>query len=246
MEQTEQYHCHRCGHPLDAASLFCAQCGAPQLQISQFDIVDSTSDGSTAEQHGEAPSPAALPGQPPDQLQHGVQWKSAIIVSLAVSSAAGVLCILALAAPALSTVCFFWVVSASLIALALYRRRVPMAWIDSGVGARIGMLVGIFTACVPTAVSACFLLLMRYAWHRSAPFDAQITSAISQGMARAAESNPDPQVLQSTTALLLSPEGRAGYMLAFAIMLGAFILGFSIVSGAVGAKLIPAPRRPAA
>ena len=184
----------------------------------------------------------------------GVQWKSAVLSALVVSVAAGLLSILGLAVPALSALCFFWVVSGSLIALGLYQRRigrigvsgtVPVAALTPGVGARIGLLVGIFTAFAIATVTALALLLGRYAFHMGPPFDAQLTAIIREGMRRAAQNGSDSQLVQNVMTFWLSPEGRAGYILLTTGVMTFGIVILCMIAGAIGARIVLPSRRTA-
>ncbi len=223
---------------VDIASPFCSHCGAPQLSVPATELPE-TSAPAEADLAGAVLSAAgSLPVHP-----NGTQWKAALHVSLAVGVASGVLCGAAMLFPPLYTVCFFWTLSGAMIALALYRRRVPLASIDSAAGARIGLLAGLFMSAAMTAIGSIFLVLLRFVWHKGGEYDAQISDAIHQGMTRAAQNNPDPQLVQNSMKFLLSPEGRAGYTLAMVAFLAVLLIFFSAVSGAVGAKLMPTYRK---
>lgn len=215
----------------------------------------------SAEKESTADSAAGIDGYSSNGLPAapvaatGVQWKSAVLSAVVVAVAAALLSILGLAVPALSVVGFFWVVSASLIALGLYQRRVvrmggavgavPLAAITPSVGARIGLLVGIFTAFAIAVVTAVALLLGRYAFHMGAAFDAQLTVIIREGMRRAAQNGSDSQLVQTVMSFWLSPEGRAGYILLTTGVMALGIVILCMISGAIGARMMLPSRRTA-
>ena len=245
MVLVEQRPCHRCGTLIDVSCPFCPQCGSPQLSVPQYDMPEQEAAGAGGANYSGAA--VAASGAPPLHAlaADGVQWKLAVWACFIVALAAGLLCAVALIVPALYSVAFFWTLSGSVIALAVYQRRAPMARLDGGTGARIGLLTGILMASALAFAGSIFMALLRYVWHKGADFDAQISDAIHQGMARAAENSPDPQLVQSSLKSLLSPEGRAGYTLAMGAFLAVLLVVFSTISGAVGAKLMPRRRAPA-
>ncbi|GEM_PF-2252218 len=173
-----------------------------------------------------------------------MDWRSIVRISLIVAGVSGLLCVLSFVVPPLSLACFFWVISCSMITIRLYQRKVAIAPLNAGAGARIGVIVGLLTAFVTMTVNAATMVIQRYALHMGGTFDAQLTASIHQAMQRAAEGNPDAQV-QGFIHFWLSPEGRAGLVLATAAMLVAGIVVLSVVSGALAAKMFPARRRPA-
>ncbi|MHB1022433.1 MAG: zinc ribbon domain-containing protein [Acidobacteriaceae bacterium] len=231
-------HCHRCGTLLSPASPFCPQCGAPQLYCPSYEsaelIPGSSGDEAGFTAHGRSLAASV----------HVVDWRAVVNISLVVAAIAGGLCILAFVVPPLSIACFFWVISCSLITIRLYQRKVTPMTLDAGMGARIGMIAGLLTAFSTMTVNAITMVIQRYALHMGATFDAQLTASIHQAMTRAAENNPDVQI-QSFLSFWLSPEGRAGLVLATAAMLVAGIVVLAVVSGALAAKMFPARRRPA-
>ncbi len=71
---------------------------------------------------------------------------------------AGVAAVLSLVSQRVQVVFLFsllWTVSGSIITLALYQHRRPLAWMDAGIGARIGLVVGLaLVACLGVAWAA--------------------------------------------------------------------------------------------
>jgi hypothetical protein len=125
-------------------------------------------------------------------------------------------------------------VSGSMITLSLYQRRKPGAWMDAGVGARIGVVVGLaLMACFGVATAGAGLV-ERYGLHGMAGFDAQLSEQVHAMVEKVSATNPQPP---DVIAYLNSPEFRAGMMLAGFAMLSGFLLVLSTIGGAVGGLL---------
>ena len=83
-----------------------------------------------------------------------MEWKTAIrCAALVAVIAAGVERVWRMRVQGVSLLGWLWTISGSMIALALYQRRRPLAWMDAGVGARIGLVVGLaLVACLRSCV----------------------------------------------------------------------------------------------
>ena len=96
----------------------------------------------------EADTTGAVPPPRPQQ----VEWKTAIRCAVLVAGIAAVLSLVAARVELVSPLSWLWTISGSIITLALYQRRRPLAWMDAGVGARIGVVVGLaLVACLAVA-----------------------------------------------------------------------------------------------
>ena len=150
---------------------------------------------------------------------------------------AAVAAVLSLAAArfeVVSPLSWLWTVSGSLITLALYQHRRPLAWMDAGIGARIGVVVGVLLVCCLAVAMAAGGLVARYVLHNMAAFDAQITQQLHQQIEHALATNPEAK---SIRGYLYSPEFRAGMMLAGFAMVSGLLLVLSTIGGAVGGLL---------
>ena len=208
-------YCHRCGGELaagDGGSPFCPQCGAPQIYMTEQAAAEDA-EGSTG----------ILPPPRPQQ----VDWKVAIQCAIAVSLVAALLSVASTGLPALSALSWLWTVSGSLIALGLYQRRRPQAWMDAGVGARIGIVVGLTLVMSIAVAMATAGLVARYKLHAMGTFDAELRAQID----KAAAMNPQPAEVMR---YIYSPEFRAGMMLAGFAMMAGFVMVLSTLGGAVG------------
>jgi hypothetical protein len=216
--------CHRCGQDLPenrGEGPFCPHCGSPQLFLPDYEQQESGAEDNTT---------GAIPPPKPQR----VDWKTAIRCAVLVAGIAAALSLLSTRVQAVSPLTWLWTVSGSLITLALYQKRRPQAWMDAGVGAKIGVVVGLaLMACFAVAMAAAGLVA-RYGLHTMAGFDAQLTAMLHAQIQKASATAPEPpEVLR----FLYSPEVRAGMMLAGFAMLSGFLLVLSALGGAVGGFL---------
>lgn len=212
--------CHRCNGELvsgEGASPFCPHCGAPQIYLSEAAEADSTS--------GED-STGVLPPPPPQE----VEWKTAILCAILVALVAAVFSVVSTKVPAFSFVSWLWTVSSSVVALGIYQRRKPQARMDAGVGARIGVVVGLTLITSIGITMAIAGLVARFGLHNMGTFDAELRSQIE----KAASANPQPAEMMR---YIYSPEFRAGMMLAGFSILAGMVMLMSTVGGAVGGLL---------
>jgi hypothetical protein len=216
-----QEYCHRCGGELparDGLSPFCPHCGSPQIYLQDYE-----------QQNGgaEADTTGAIPPPRPQQ----VEWKTAIRCAALVAGVAAGLSLLSQRVQVVSLLSLLWTISGSMIALALYQRRRPLAWMDAGVGARIGLVVGLaLVACLGVAWGVGGLVA-RYGLHSLGAFDAELTQTVHDSFEKASAMAPQPPEVKR---LWFSPEFRAGLMLFGFGMISTFLLILSTVGGAVG------------
>jgi|ERR1700722_6133400 len=214
-------YCHRCGGELpasDGVSPFCPHCGSPQIYLQDYEQQSGAAEADTT---------GALP---PPRLQQ-VEWKTAIRCALLVAGIAALLGMVAQRVQVVSLFSSLWTIGGSMITLALYQRRRPLAWMDAGVGARIGMVSGLaLVACLGAAL-AIGGLAARYGLHSMAGFDAELTQIMHVGYEKTVAMSPAPPEFQR---LFFSPEFRAAYVLAMLGITAGFLLILSTVGGAVG------------
>lgn len=217
-------YCHRCGEELsggDDLSPFCPHCGAPQLYLPDYDRPAETPETNTT-------------GAPPPPQPRQIEWKTAIRCALLVAAIAAALSLVATRFEPVSLLSWLWTVSGSLITLALYQRRRPAAWMDAGIGARIGIVVGVVLVSCLAVAMATGGLVARYGLHSMASFDAQLTQQLHTQIDHALAANPEAKAVRG---YLYSPEFRAGIMLTGFAMMGAMLLVLSAIGGAVGGLL---------
>src|ERR1019366_8474004 len=224
--------CHRCGGELPAGkgeSPFCPHCGTPQL----FLAIENQS----VETGGEPADGAASTGAVPPPRPQQVEWKTAILCAAAVAGIGSVLSLVAMRVDMLSPVSFLWIMSASLITLGLYQKRRPAAWIDVGVGARIGLVVGMCMALGLGIAMAGWGWVARFGLHSMGNFDAQMAQVQLQAVQKSMQQQPNGQLPAGWVGFVTSPEMRAGMMLATFAMATAGLLALSTLGGAFAGLL---------
>lgn len=225
MPQT-QAQCHRCGGdlpPADEFPAFCPHCAAPQLLLSEACLADPN-----------AGSEATTGAHPPPAPRQ-VEWQTAIGCAALVAFVAAVLSLLAVRIPVASFLSTVWVLTASLTTLALYQRRRPLAWMDAGIGARIGLTAGLLTVVLMATGFAILGLIARFGLHSLGNFDTAIAQMLIQVKTTAANSASPapPEVLK----LYDIAEFQAGLMLASLATAAVFLLLVSTCGGALGGLL---------
>ena len=218
--------CSRCHQTLESADCFCPVCGLPQLVYN--------TDGTPGQGQ-----PEQWSGPVRDASQ--VEWKPALRSVLALAIPAGLFCsipspvgifgLLLMAGTAA------WVV-------ALYMRMQRPAWITIGAGARIGLVTGIVGSWTSAAVTGVTLYAMRFWLHQGSVFDKFWQGVYQQLTQDWTTMGVDAQTLAIFQGLLLSPEGRAGWVLGAIVFLMAALLLFAVAGGAISAHLIARTRRP--
>jgi len=216
--------CHRCGGDLAVGkdvTPFCPHCGAPQIYLSEYEEQTSASAGE---------STGTLPPPRPRQIE----WKTAIRCAALVAAVAAVLSVVSAKVEMVSPLTWLWTVSGSMITLALYQKRRPQAWMDAGVGARIGLVVGL-TLMVGLACAAAIVgLVARFGLHSMAAFDIQLTQELHAQIEKAQAANPQTQ---DVLRFFATPEFRAGLMLSGFAMVSGFLLVLSTLGGALSGML---------
>lgn len=216
-------YCHRCGGDLPTSndvSPFCPHCGSPQIYLQDYEEQTSASGDTTG----------TMPPPRPQQIE----WKTAIRCAALVAGVAAVLSLVAAKVEMVSALSWLWTISGSLITLALYQKRRPQAWMDAGVGARIGLVVGLALMAGLACSAAIVGLVARFGLHSMATFDMQLTQELHSQIEKAQAANPQsPEVLR----FFATPEFRAGMMLTGFAMVSGFLLVLSTVGGALGGML---------
>jgi len=214
-------YCHRCGGELparDDVSPFCPHCGSPQIYLQDYEQQSGAVEANT--------TGAVAPPRPQQ-----VEWKTAIRCAVLVAGVAAGLSLVSQRFQVVSLVSTLWTISGSIITLALYQRRRPLAWMDAGVGARIGLVVGLsLVACLGVAWGVGGLV-GRYGLHSMAGFDSELSELLHVQYEKAIAITPQPPEMQR---FWFSPEFRAGMMLAGFGMVSGVLLVMSTVGGAVG------------
>jgi hypothetical protein len=199
-------------------SPFCPHCGSPQIFLQDYEQQTGATEVDTT---------GAVPPPRPRQ----VEWKTAIRCAALVAAIAAGLSLASQRLQMITLLSWLWTISGSIITLALYQRRRPLAWMDARVGARIGLVVGLaLVACLGVAWGASGLIA-RYVLHSLGTFDAELAQFLRLQFEKTSAISPQPPEVKR---LWFSPEFRAGLMLAGFGMTSGILLILSTVGGAVG------------
>jgi hypothetical protein len=217
--------CSRCHQTVQPEDCFCPFCGLPQLVY--------TADGSAA------------PGQPervgePIRDAATVDWKPALRLALSLAIPTGALC--SMYSPA-GILALPLMAGAGAWVVALYMRSRRPAWITIGAGARIGLVTGILGSWAAALTTAISLYAMRFWLHRGPALDADWLSQLSLATQYWASMGFSAQQIAMNKAIMLSPEGHAGFVLSSIGFLAVILLAFSVAGGALGARFLGRPRR---
>jgi hypothetical protein len=237
--------CHRCGGELpqgSGESPFCPHCGTPQLFLALENQSVETGGEPGVAADG-APSTGRVPPPRPQQ----VEWKNAIRCAALVACIGSALVLGAMRVDFLGSVSLMWVVFASLITLGLYQRRSPLARMDVRVGARIGVLVGMFLALGMGISVAGWGLVARFGLHAMGSFDAQVSAQLVESQRQAQQwlASRSMPVAPEVLAFERVPEFRGWYALFYCAFLSTALVTLSMMGGAVGG-LLRTRRGPAA
>lgn len=219
--------CTRCHQPVEADTCFCPTCGLPQL-------VYSTEEGE--EQAGMEAAAA------PVRDAASVDWKLAIRIALMVGVPAGILCSM------LSPISIFGLLlmgGTGTWAVAIYLRKEKPAWITIGAGARIGLVTGLLGAWSAAAATGISLFSMRFFFNQGKDFDNLWQNLVNGQLSQEWSSmGIDAHTIETTKAWMLSPAGRAGWVMGTVSLIAVALLLFAVAGGAMGARMLGRPRPP--
>jgi hypothetical protein len=218
--------CSRCHQTVQDGYCYCPNCGLPQLVYS----AETSADAGQRERWGEAVRDA-----------NTVDWNSALRSTFPLAIPAGILCAMLLPANILGLLLMgataAWVV-------ALYVRSHRPAWITVGAGARIGFVTGVVGSWTAAAMSGLSLYAIRYWLHQGSWLDGLWQNFLNQWQAQEAAIGADAQNVAAIKAVIISPEGHAGFVIfMIAFLMGTLVL-FAIAGGALGARMLTRARRP--
>ena len=218
-------NCHRCQAELvphdDGALIFCTQCGAAQVQLSeelreQSEANLLVADGATgADAHG--------------REVRSVVWQTALRCVGAAGVVTALLALGSTALPALILLAWLWAVVSPVVVIGVFQVRSPETPMTAGLGARIGLLTGLMVALVLSVVNAVTLAAMRHA-HAMGEFDAKMAGMIERMRVQvvAQPGAPALPLVQAMTA----PEFHAGMLLGGLALGVGFLLVITTVGGA--------------
>jgi hypothetical protein len=195
---------------VEQGTAFCPQCRAPQIRVAVPEIVIPSGSASDS-------TVTSLPAYFGAPLTTRIEWSQA----LPATALAGLITALLMMTP-LAYFGFGMLIGGSL-SVVFYRRRVPVANVTPGMGARLGMVSGILGGGIFAALLSVGTTLF-HAWDS---VRAKLIEVVEQTAAR----NPDPQT-QQALEFFKSPDGIV--LLLTTALIGA-LLAFVIFSGLGGA-----------
>lgn len=213
--------CNRCHQTLEAGTSYCPYCGLPQLVYS-------------GESSGENNHPPARWNEAVRDAST-VAWRPAMRSALLLGIPAGVMC--SFLSP-IGIFGFLLMGAAGAWVVSIYMRNRQPAWITLGAGARIGFVTGIVGSWSAAATTGITLFALRFGLHQGQVFDGFWSSIVNNQLSQQwATMGVDAQTIHQMKAMLLSPEGRAGWVLCALGFLSAGLLIFAIAGGALGARM---------
>ena len=210
--------------------LFCPHCSAPQIRLPEHMRPLERESGPTS-------TTGLLP--PPDP--HAIDWPIALRSAAVVALVGAVLKVLALVLPSMLLVATPWAAGCAILAIGLYMRQRPRAWMDARTGLRIGAASGVLmVAALGIALTAAGLV-SRFGLHRMGGFDSELTQQLDlmrmQASAGLAQQNQPADFQQKMLNFIGSAEMRGGLALAYLAISGGLVLLLAMAGGAFSGML---------
>jgi hypothetical protein len=220
--------CHTVLHREDEGALvFCWNCGAPQVQLSeelreQIDQQIST--------QAAAANPPSEPILQPIAPSNAIVWSGAIQCAGLAGAVAAALTLLSFALPPVTLLSFFWFISAPIVVLGVYSSRFRQTRITTGFGARLGLLTGLGILIATTTLNIIGIDLQRFVFHSTAEVDLQLANIFAQ-MHTSITASSSP-ASKAALDMLTIPEFRVGILLGSIAICITIYLAFSAAAGA--------------
>jgi hypothetical protein len=210
--------------PHDEGTLiFCAQCGAPQVLLSEELLTQVEAQAKAAEEGAVGPimrEPASL------------VWAGALRCVGLAGAIAAVLAGLSAVVPLVGPLSLLWALISSVVVIGLFQSRFPLVPITTSFGARLGLLTGLAVTTVSSVANAIELLVRRFAMQGRGinEWDTMWNGIFAQEQATlTAQFGAAAQPLVHALDV---PEFRAGFILA---IIGIFIAMMLVIATAGGA-----------
>lgn len=213
--------------------LFCPHCSAPQIRLPEHMLLQTNP--------AVAPGKQPTTGNEPPPHPRRIDWPVAMRCGSLVALGAVLLSVLGFFNSFASKLETFWVLGCAFLAVGLYRRSVPKAWLDGATGLRIGLVSGVLTIAALGLSLSIAGVLARFVLHRMAEFDGQMAqgfAAMQLSMAQKMNAQgADKNVQQHLASFVASPEVRSGLALFYLAVSGVMILVFAAAGGAFAGML---------
>jgi hypothetical protein len=216
--------CYKCQTSIDETLPFCPHCGAPQIRVAtpESDQGESRVPSQTPLAQAAPPVWTSVSAYQARSVQWEFAWKGALLT--------GLLAAVLTALPYVGFGCCLWMLGTGALAVGLYQRRVPGAYITPGMGMRIGALSGA-TAFLVTA----FWNVLQFARNSQ-----EFRSVFIEQMEKTISANQDPrtqEVMRQFMNNLNTPEGLATFFVIILVVMAVVFVFFSAAGGAFGASM---------
>lgn len=121
---------------------------------------------------------------------------------------------------------------AGVLAVSMYRKRVPGVLITPGMGMKIGALAGVFGFMLNAMLTVISFVLFRS--------NADFRRAMQEQMEKQMANNPDPKaqaIVQHFMDWMSSPQGAATLVVLILVVLGVVFVVITAAGGALGASM---------
>ena len=210
--------------------LFCPHCSAPQIRLPEH---MRPLEPVAAELH----TTGFLP--PPDP--RAIDWPVALRCAALVALVGAALKVFALMVPYAQVVATPWVAGCSILALGLYMRQRPRAWMDARTGLRIGAATGVLMVAALGLAFAVAGLVARFGLHRMSGFDGELAQQLEavrgQFVTMMAQQSQPASVQAEFLGFLGAPEVRGGLVLASMAISALLVLVLATGGGAFSGLL---------
>lgn len=121
-----------------------------------------------------------------------------------------------------------WMLGGGMLGVVIYRRRQHLAYITSGMGARLGAMAGLMGFVIFALLSLVQMLAMRGS--------GQLQAALEQALKASAARSGNPEA-QQMVQQFLTPEGMRTLLVLGIVLMLVLFLALSTVGGALAAAL---------
>ncbi|HEV3206554.1 MAG TPA: zinc-ribbon domain-containing protein [Terriglobales bacterium] len=213
------YSCHRCHATVEEGMAFCPHCNAPLIRVAVAETVPSfrTIEGEVSSSISYLSAPASR-----------IDWAQAVPAAALAGFIGAILTVIPVATFGLG------MFIGGALSVVLYRRRRFMADVTPGMGARLGIVSGLFgfaILTVPLAVGLAF-------FHMGDELRARMVVMVEQAAARSS----DPQ-MQQIVEMVKTPDGSALFLSVGLILTFVAFVVVCGLGGAAGAALLRRKQR---
>ncbi|MCU1285133.1 MAG: hypothetical protein JWO13_1483 [Acidobacteriales bacterium] len=211
--------CHRCNSEVTTGTLFCAQCGAPQIRVTS----------------APAPQESAVQDQPfaesaPVRFDSSssvpsvaIHWPSALIRAAISAVITVILLNVVVAVTQLPALSLLVVPTGGAFCASLYSRRQQLT---SAQGARLGAVTGLFSYFIFAVIVGIEMIYQRD----------EMFATLQKALKEAAANNPNPQA-EVLVQQFMTPAGMATLLTVSAVIFLFIFLLLGALGGSAGAAM---------